>query len=443
MDAGGLLLDAPLEARPRVAVIHRSTHGDYSLPKGHVEGDETLEEAAARELREETGYDADCLGIAGAIAYPRDGHTKSVTFFYFLRRTAEPTDSEQDGVDRVEWMTFERAREVVSYDEQAELLRRADPGADRWEPDRLRPGQSGLPRWWWRTRLRWDPRRDRLDAAIELFERELGALRRRADGERSVRTPGGSREEGSAWWRTSADELLALARTMSTEGRVDAAWEALHSSQRLSFHELDPQEQLVREEILRHEIERKLEGWRREAALKTLDVPENGAHALIRAQELLDQHNNNVYLKLRLAGRRLIAAATVLGLTLLGLGLAVYFEAFGDVSPGAGLFVLHDVGLFVGALILGVFGAMLSLVLDLSGSSPANNRIYELATARWSALVARLFIGAGSAVLAVAAVQAVIVGGDQPWLYLAAIPAGFSERLVRRAVDALGQNLMK
>ncbi len=29
------------------------------------------------------------------------------------------------------------------------------------------------------------------------------------------------------------------------------------------------------------------------------------------------------------------------------------------------------------------------------------------------------------------------VGGDAPWLYLAAIPAGFSERLVRKSVENL------
>ena len=56
--------------------------------------------------------------------------------------------------------------------------------------------------------------------------------------------------------------------------------------------------------------------------------------------------------------------------------------------------------------------------------------------ARWP-LGARLAIGAGAAVLTVATAQAAVVGGSQPWVYLTAIPAGFSERLIRRSVETL------
>ena len=86
---------------------------------------------------------------------------------------------------------------------------------------------------------------------------------------------------------------------------------------------------------------------------------------------------------------------------------------------------------------LGVFGAMLSLALDLSHSSATQSRIYDLTTTQIAAPVARISIGAGSAVLTVAAAQAALVGGDAPWLYLAAIPAGFSERIVRKSVENL------
>jgi 8-oxo-dGTP pyrophosphatase MutT (NUDIX family) len=59
VDAGGLLLDGPLRDRPRIAVIRRTATGDWTLPKGHLEDGETLEQAAQREVLEETGYAAD------------------------------------------------------------------------------------------------------------------------------------------------------------------------------------------------------------------------------------------------------------------------------------------------------------------------------------------------------------------------------------------------
>lgn len=49
--AGGLVFDES----GRVLLVERAD-GGYGLPKGHVEPGETAEQAAVRELREETGY---------------------------------------------------------------------------------------------------------------------------------------------------------------------------------------------------------------------------------------------------------------------------------------------------------------------------------------------------------------------------------------------------
>lgn len=39
--------------------------GRYNLPGGHIDGAETLAEAAVREVREETGYEVELLGFLG------------------------------------------------------------------------------------------------------------------------------------------------------------------------------------------------------------------------------------------------------------------------------------------------------------------------------------------------------------------------------------------
>ena len=85
---------------------------------------------------------------------------------------------------------------------------------------------------------------------------------------------------------------------------------------------------------------------------------------------------------------------------------------------------------------------MLSLSLDSSTGPSARSRIYDFMTTRVAVPMARLAIGAGAAVLSVATVQAA-VGANEPWVFLAAIPAGFSERLVRRSVETIESQIGK
>ena len=61
--AGGVVVDVH-EGQARIAVIARRNRAgrlEWCLPKGHIEGEETLVETAAREVAEETGIEARVL----------------------------------------------------------------------------------------------------------------------------------------------------------------------------------------------------------------------------------------------------------------------------------------------------------------------------------------------------------------------------------------------
>jgi len=78
--AGGIVWKETPEGR-KVAVVHRARYGDWCLPKGKLKENESWEEAALREVKEETGCDARITGVAGSVSYDVKGTPKTVRFF--------------------------------------------------------------------------------------------------------------------------------------------------------------------------------------------------------------------------------------------------------------------------------------------------------------------------------------------------------------------------
>ncbi|HIK02919.1 TPA: NUDIX hydrolase [archaeon] len=71
--------------------------GKYALPGGFVEYGETVEQAAVRECKEETGIDVELEGLLGVYSAPdRDprGHVISIVFFGIPKK-GKPTSSNE------------------------------------------------------------------------------------------------------------------------------------------------------------------------------------------------------------------------------------------------------------------------------------------------------------------------------------------------------------
>ena len=127
--AGGLILDRSGPA-PRAALIARNDRRGrlvWSLPKGHLEAGETPEEAAIREVAEETGILGQVLGHLGTIdfwfvAEQRRVH-KTVHHFLLEAVGGELSDADIEVVE-VAWVPLEDVPSRLAYADERRLVTR-------------------------------------------------------------------------------------------------------------------------------------------------------------------------------------------------------------------------------------------------------------------------------------------------------------------------------
>jgi 8-oxo-dGTP pyrophosphatase MutT (NUDIX family) len=106
-----------------VLIVHRALYDDWTLPKGKLEAGETWEQAALREVREETGFTCELGAALGSTSYALSGVEKEVRWF---EMTPLARESEGDGeVDELRWLTPDEARAQLSYDGDRDVLSRS------------------------------------------------------------------------------------------------------------------------------------------------------------------------------------------------------------------------------------------------------------------------------------------------------------------------------
>jgi 8-oxo-dGTP pyrophosphatase MutT (NUDIX family) len=124
--AGGVVV-RQMQGRPFVAVV-RVRDEILALPKGHPDGDESAAEAARREVREETGLEADCIEPLGDVRYwyARDGERvmKIVSFFLFRYRSGSVADHDHE-VEEALWIPLAEAPRRLAHKGEREMVEAA------------------------------------------------------------------------------------------------------------------------------------------------------------------------------------------------------------------------------------------------------------------------------------------------------------------------------
>jgi 8-oxo-dGTP pyrophosphatase MutT (NUDIX family) len=110
-------------------LLIRDPYGRWSLPKGHLEGDETDAQAAIREVLEETGL----TGVLGphisTISYNfvagGQAIEKRVAFFLMQAQTGHARPQTDEGISAIDWFPAEEALSRIGYDQVRDVFTRA------------------------------------------------------------------------------------------------------------------------------------------------------------------------------------------------------------------------------------------------------------------------------------------------------------------------------
>jgi 8-oxo-dGTP pyrophosphatase MutT (NUDIX family) len=130
ISAGGVVYRRDGDEIEVVLASRRTRRGDlaWGLAKGGIEAGESLEEAAVREVLEETGYVAEIDRSLGETRYFyvwEDTRIRKTVHFFLMRCVGGDPEDRDDEMEEIRWFPLDRALKRAAYRGEREVLGRA------------------------------------------------------------------------------------------------------------------------------------------------------------------------------------------------------------------------------------------------------------------------------------------------------------------------------
>lgn len=128
ISAGGVVFRDGVEGI-EIVLVRRHAGGLVALPKGKIDSGETLEEAAVREVREETGLESRIVDELGTVRYwYTDSHgdrVDKIVHFYLMAASGGDFSQHDHEFDDVGWYHIAEVQRILTHQNQMHILHRA------------------------------------------------------------------------------------------------------------------------------------------------------------------------------------------------------------------------------------------------------------------------------------------------------------------------------
>jgi 8-oxo-dGTP pyrophosphatase MutT (NUDIX family) len=311
--AAGGILQRSTSRGDEVMVVYRKRHQDWTLPRGKVKDGESFQEAAMREVQEETGCSCKIGNYLGTISYSDNGVPK-VVLFWKMALIEEKGAKTNEEIGEALWLQVPAAIERLTHAQEKALLSRVgslpkQPPQAHAEP--LVPVESQLPMPQQRrsknSSVEDNRAYSRLLRECEAFRVELSFLERR-------------NARGDNFWAAAAYEQLNNVQRCLSSNDIEGGWFCLHAAQRYAVFGMNATELANRAHVLREEA-LKITSWRAEAIENLLTIGDESltAERVADAMALRNEDSTNQYYKTRLTGDQLRVLLIICGLSAVAL----------------------------------------------------------------------------------------------------------------------------
>ena len=354
--AAGGILQRSTPRGDEVMVVYRKRHQDWTLPRGKVKDGESFQEAAMRQVLEETGCSCRIGNYLGTISYSDQGVPK-VVLFWKMTLVEDKGITGNEEIGQALWLQLPAAIERLTHAQEKALLSRLG-SLPRQSQSPAEPTPASVPATHAAVVLpRVSPgavqdhlAQSRLLRECEAFRIELSFLERR-----------NSRSDNH-WAAAAHEQLNNVLRCLESDD-IEGGWFGLHAAQRYAVFGMNQIELANRAHVLREEA-LKINSWRGEAMESLLSMSddqltaENVADAIaLRNEDASSQYNRS-----RITGEQLRALLMICGLA------AVAMSPF--------LFLSGRIPIVAAVLFFGLLGSSMcsaqSLILGRNESRPAN-----------------------------------------------------------------------